>query len=61
MAVKKEYVCARAMTDNGRDYERGDTIEMAEAEAAQLVGMGALKEKVDPTPKPEPKKPAKAS
>lgn len=42
MAVKS-YLVNRSMTGD-RDYERGDTREMEEAEAADLIESGALSE-----------------
>jgi len=38
----KTYTVHRAMHGNGRDYERGDTREMTEADAAEMVATGAL-------------------
>ncbi|MDG2512447.1 hypothetical protein P7B04_07020 [Sphingobium yanoikuyae] len=61
MAATQKYVCARAMTDNGRDYGRGDEIELAEADAVNLLSIGAIaesKEAAPPAPKPKPAKPA---
>lgn len=42
MADKKTYDVHRSMLGDGRDYERGDTREMMEADAAPLVASGAL-------------------
>lgn len=42
MAEKKTYTVHRAMHGDGKDYARGDTREMTEAEAAPLVASGAL-------------------
>ncbi|KQM88650.1 hypothetical protein ASE67_02605 [Sphingomonas sp. Leaf23] len=42
MADKKTYTVHRAMHGDGRDYARGDTREMTEADAASLVTTGAL-------------------
>jgi hypothetical protein len=42
MSRIKTYICGRAMTDNGRDYARGEAIEMATADAATLLSLGAL-------------------
>jgi hypothetical protein len=38
----RTYIVARSMTDNGTDYGRGDNIRMSEADAAVLLGTGAL-------------------
>lgn len=42
MAEKNTYTVHRSMHGDGRDYERGDTRELTEAEAATLVATGAL-------------------
>lgn len=44
MADKKTYTVHRAMHGNGKDYARGDTRELTEADAAPLVASGALSE-----------------
>lgn len=45
MAATKDFICARAMTDNGRDYQRGDTIALDHADAINLIAIGAV---IDP-------------
>ena len=45
MADKKTYTVHRAMHGDGKDYARGDTREMTEADAATLLASGALSEK----------------
>ncbi len=45
MADKKTYTVHRSMHGEGRDYERGDTRELTEADAAVLVASGALSPK----------------
>jgi hypothetical protein len=53
MADKKTYTVHRAMHGDGKDYERGDTREMTEADAAPLVELGALSIKgSDPADRP---------
>ncbi len=42
MSDKKTYTVHRAMHGDGKDYERGDTREMTEVDAAPLVASGAL-------------------
>lgn len=42
MADMKTYTVHRAMHGDGRDYERGDTRDMTEIDAAALVESGAL-------------------
>ena len=42
MSSPKSYRCLRAMTDNGRDYARGDEIELSDADAAGLLQIGAI-------------------
>lgn len=42
MSSPKSYLCLRAMTDNGRDYARGDEIELSDADAAGLLQIGAI-------------------
>ncbi|QHD68218.1 hypothetical protein GS397_14980 [Sphingobium yanoikuyae] len=42
MAATKDFICARAMTDNGRDYQRGDTIALGHADAINLIAIGAV-------------------
>ena len=42
MADKKKYTVHRSMHGEGRDYERGDTRELTEADAAEMVRSGAL-------------------
>ncbi|HEU0045085.1 hypothetical protein [Sphingomonas sp.] len=42
MSAKKSYTVHRAMHGDGRDWARGDTREMAEADAAPLVATGAV-------------------
>ncbi len=54
MSDKKTYDVHRSMHGDGRDYGRGDTREMTEADAVGLVATGALSLKgqkpVEPTP-----------
>ncbi len=40
--TEKKFTVHRAMHADGRDYERGDTRTMTEADAAPLVKSGAL-------------------
>jgi hypothetical protein len=54
MADKKSYTVNRAMHGDGKDYERGDTRQMAEADAAALVATGALSEKGKAAAEPAP-------
>ncbi|PHP21374.1 hypothetical protein CG471_02045 [Sphingobium sp. IP1] len=42
MAATKDFICTRAMTDNGRDYQRGDTIALDHADAINLIAIGAV-------------------
>jgi len=42
MAEKHTYTVNRAMHGDGRDYDRGDTRHLTEADAASLVATGAL-------------------
>ena len=42
MADKKTYTVHRGMHGDGRDYQVGDTRELTEADAAELVASGAL-------------------
>lgn len=42
MTAKKSYTVHRSMHGEGRDYERGDTRKLTEADAAPLVATGAL-------------------
>ncbi|MBB4618966.1 hypothetical protein [Sphingomonas abaci] len=42
MAEQKRYTVHRSMHGDGKDYEAGDTRLMAEADAAELVKLGAL-------------------
>jgi hypothetical protein len=45
MSDKHQYTVHRAMHGDGKDYERGDTREMTEVDAAPLVATGALARK----------------
>ena len=45
MSDKHQYTVHRAMHGDGKDYERGDTREMTEVDAAPLVATGALAQK----------------
>lgn len=45
MSDKHEYTVHRAMHGDGKDYERGDTREMTEVDAAPLIASGALARK----------------
>jgi len=42
MADKHTYTVNRAMHGDGRDYDRGDTRQLSEADAAPLIATGAL-------------------
>ena len=44
MAEKQTYTVHRSMIGDGRDYNRGDTREMAPADAAEMIVSGALSE-----------------
>ena len=53
MSTPKSYLCLRAMTDNGRDYARGDEIELSDADAAGLLQIGAISDGQLPSIEPE--------
>ncbi|MBB3034049.1 hypothetical protein [Alteriqipengyuania lutimaris] len=40
----KKYTVLKAQTDGTKDYARGDTRTMSEADAKPLIDMGALEE-----------------
>ncbi|MED5545792.1 MAG: hypothetical protein VYD90_11125 [Pseudomonadota bacterium] len=42
MPSPKTYTCLRAMTDNGKNYARGDEIELSDGDAAGLLKIGAI-------------------
>ena len=44
MAEKQTYTVHRSMIGDGREYTRGDTREMAPADAAEMIASGALSE-----------------
>jgi hypothetical protein len=54
MSEKKTYIVNRAMHGDGKDYARGDTRQLTEADAALLVQSGALTEKGGKTAEREP-------
>jgi hypothetical protein len=55
MTEKKTYTVHRAMHGGGKDYERGDTREMTELDAAAMVKAGALSlEGEEPVKRPVP-------
>jgi hypothetical protein len=54
MAEKHTYTVNRAMHGDGKDYARGDTRELTEADAATLLATGALSPKGKPAAEREP-------
>lgn len=64
MAATKDFICARAMTDNGRNYERGDKITLSEADAVNLLALGSILELAEASKEAAPppaKKPTKVA
>lgn len=55
MSDKHKFTVNRAMQDGAKSYERGDTREMTEIEAAPLLAAGALSKEGE---KPAERKPA---
>ncbi len=54
MAEKQTYDVHRAMHGDGKDYARGDTRQMTEVDAADLVARGALSLKGEPPVERQP-------